>query len=59
VEKSSGTFNEKVLDQKFLTASLRYICSGSQPTFGMFQMPDTGTQDKILQVCVIPKLSVV
>jgi hypothetical protein len=37
-EKSSGITSEEVLGLKFRNASLRYICSESQPVLGMFQM---------------------
>jgi hypothetical protein len=37
-EKSSGISSEEVLGLKFLSVSLRYICSGSQPVFGVFRM---------------------
>jgi hypothetical protein len=38
-EKSSGISSEEMLGLKFLGASFKYICSRSQPFFGVFQMP--------------------
>jgi len=37
-EKSSGIFSKEVVGLKFLSVSLRHICSGSQPVFGVFQV---------------------
>jgi hypothetical protein len=38
-EISSGISSEEMLGPKFLGASFKYICSGSQPVLGAFQKP--------------------